>query len=49
VTGVQTCALPISVERGKEFRFSQLSTPDGFDQIIWLKLTSMKKILIEFK
>jgi hypothetical protein len=37
------------VERGKEFRFSQLSTPDGFDQIIWLKLTSMKKILIEFK
>jgi len=38
-----------SVTRGKEFRYSQLSTPDGFDQIIWLKLTSMKNIIVEFK
>jgi hypothetical protein len=38
-----------SVMRGKEFRCSQLSTPEGFDQIIWLKLTSKKNVLVELK
>ena len=38
-----------SIERGKDFRYSQISTPDGFDQIIWLKLKSLKNVTIEFK
>jgi len=38
-----------SVERGEKYRYSQLSTPDGFDQIIWLNLTSKKNVFIELK
>lgn len=37
------------VARGKDFRCSQISTVTGVDQIIWLKLKSLKNVTIEFK
>jgi len=38
-----------TVSRGKDFRCSPISTVTSVDQIIWLKLKSLKNVTIEFK